>query len=98
MTPCPKPERPCEGWSVDLITDMPPSQGGHRYILVAVDCFSKWVELIPLFTKESEEVASALYHHLFARFGKPKWIRCDAGKEFEGLVTSLSRSLGVVVR
>ena len=75
---------------VDLITDMPPSQGGHRYILVAVDCFSKWVELIPLFTKESGEVASALYHHLFARFGKPKWIRCDAGKEFEGLVTSLS--------
>ena len=84
LRPTAKPLFPCEGWSIDLITDLPPSPLGHRYILVVVCCFSKWVELIPLYTKESSEVAEALYRCILARFGKPRWFRSDAGKEFEG--------------
>ena len=68
----------------DLINDLPPSPLDHRYILVVVCCLSKWVELIPLYTKESLEVAKALYQCIVARFVKPCWFRADAGKEFEG--------------
>ena len=53
--------------------------------MVAVDCFSKWVEIWPLRTKSSAEVGDWLYRHFLARFGKPKWIRVDAGKEWSGI-------------
>ena len=84
LQPCAKPLFPCEGWNIDLITDLPLSPLGHRYILVVVCCFSKWVELIPLYTKESSKVEEALYHCILAHFGKPHWFWAHAGKDFEG--------------
>ena len=84
LRPCAKPLFLCEGWSIDLITDLPLSPFGHRYILVVVCCFSKWVKLIPLYTKESSKVAEALYRCILARFSKPRWFGGDARKEFEG--------------
>ena len=87
LRPCAKPLFPCEGWSIDLITDLPPFSLGHRYILVVVCCFSKWVELIPLYTKESSEVAEALYRCILACFGKPQWFRARRWEGFRGLDT-----------
>jgi len=43
--------KPCpfRGWTLDLIGQIhPPSSKGHKYILVVVDYFTKWVEAIPL--------------------------------------------------
>ena len=40
---------PFRGWTLDLIGQIhPPSSKGHRYILVALDYITKWVETIPL--------------------------------------------------
>ena len=40
---------PFRGWALDLIRQIhPPSLKGHKYSLVAVDYFTKWVEAIPL--------------------------------------------------
>ena len=37
------------GWAIDLIGQIyPPSSKGHKFILVATDYFTKWVEAIPL--------------------------------------------------
>ena len=37
------------GWAIDLIGQIyPPSSKGHKFILVATDYFTKWVEVIPL--------------------------------------------------
>ena len=60
-----------------------------------VDVFSKWVELIPMRSKESSEVAEAIRVHVIARFGCPRMIRCDRGTEFAGAVMSLCRELGI---
>lgn len=38
----------------------PPSVSGNRYILTLSDYFTKWVEAIPLPTKEAHGVASVL--------------------------------------
>ena len=85
LRPCAKPLFPCEGWSIDLITELPPSPLGHRYILVVVSCFSKWVELIPIYTKESFEVAEALYQCILARFDKLRWFRARRWEGVRGL-------------
>jgi len=40
---------PFRGWAIDLIGQIyPPSSKGHKFILVATDYFTKWVEAIPL--------------------------------------------------
>ena len=43
--------KPCpfRGWALDIIGHIKPaSSKGHRYILVGIDYFSKWVEPIAL--------------------------------------------------
>ena len=67
---------------MDLITNLDPSVEGFHHCVVAVDCFSKWVEIVPLRDRSSQTLADWLYRDLVPRFGKPRWIRVDAGKEF----------------
>ena len=43
-------------------------------------------------------MAEWLQRDLIPRYGKPKWIRCDAGREFMKNFTKLCGDLGVVVR
>lgn len=82
LRPTDKPRAPFEGWSVDLITNLDPPVEGFHHCVVAVDCFSKWVEIVPLRDRSSQTLADWLYRDLVPRFGKPRWIRVDAGKEF----------------
>ncbi len=53
LRPTDKPHAPFEGWSLDLITNLEPEVEGFKHCLVAVDCFSKWVEIVPLKNKQS---------------------------------------------
>ena len=41
-------EEPFQMWGIDFIGEISDkSSGGHGWILVAADCFTKWVEAIP---------------------------------------------------
>ena len=70
----------------------------ERHLLIAVDCFSKWVELVPLRTKESIELAEWLLHELVPRYGVPRFIRTDAGLEFQGAFKECCDALGIRLR
>ena len=85
-----------EGLSMDLITDLFPDPDGNCYLLVVVCCFSKWVKIIPLRSKLACEVAIVVYWEVFARYGRPKWIRVNAGQEWDFKV--ISELLGITVR
>nr|GEX72701.1 reverse transcriptase domain-containing protein [Tanacetum cinerariifolium] len=54
---------------------------GNKYILVAVDYLSKWVEAKALSTNDSRVVCKFL-KNLFARFGTPRAIISDRGTHF----------------
>ena len=73
-----------------LITDLVPDPDGNCFLLVIVCCFSKWVEIIPLRSKAACDIAIAVYREVFAQYGRPKWIRVDAGREWEGDFKALS--------
>nr|GEV29679.1 reverse transcriptase domain-containing protein [Tanacetum cinerariifolium] len=57
------------------------SSRGNKYILVAVDYLSKWVEAKALPTNDSRVVCKFL-KNLFARFGAPRAIISDRGTHF----------------
>ncbi|GKC77801.1 reverse transcriptase domain-containing protein [Tanacetum coccineum] len=58
-----------------------PSLRGNRYILVAVDYVSKWVEAKALPTNDARVVVKFL-KQLFSRFGTPRAIISDRGTHF----------------
>nr|GFB64719.1 reverse transcriptase domain-containing protein [Tanacetum cinerariifolium] len=58
-----------------------PSSKGNKYILVAVDYLSKWVEAKALPTNDARVVVKFL-KSLFSRFGTPKAIISDRGTYF----------------
>nr|GEX98162.1 reverse transcriptase domain-containing protein [Tanacetum cinerariifolium] len=58
-----------------------PSSRGNKYILVAVDYLSKWVEAKSLPTNDARFVFKFL-KNLFARFGTPRAIISDRGTHF----------------
>ncbi|GJW37018.1 reverse transcriptase domain-containing protein [Tanacetum coccineum] len=55
-----------------------PSSRGNKYILIAVDYFSKWVKANALPTNDTRVVVKIL-KSLFARFGTPRAIISDRG-------------------
>ncbi|GJT17622.1 reverse transcriptase domain-containing protein [Tanacetum coccineum] len=58
-----------------------PSSRGNKYIIVAVDYMSKWVEAKALPTNDARVVIKIL-KSLFARFGTPRAIISDRGTHF----------------
>ena len=63
---------PFKGWGIDLIGQIyPPSSKNHKFILVAIDYFNKWVEAIPLKIVTSKEMIEFVKEHIFYRFGTP---------------------------
>nr|GFA11184.1 DNA-directed DNA polymerase [Tanacetum cinerariifolium] len=67
-------------WGIDFMGPLPSSKG-NKYILVAVDYLSKWVEANALPTNDARVVVKFL-KSLFSRFGTPKAIISDRGTHF----------------
>nr|GFB17532.1 reverse transcriptase domain-containing protein [Tanacetum cinerariifolium] len=67
-------------WGIDFMGPFPSSRG-NKYILVAVDYLSKWVEAKALPTNDASVVCKFLKSH-FAIFGSPRAIISDLGTHF----------------
>ncbi|GJU31483.1 reverse transcriptase domain-containing protein, partial [Tanacetum coccineum] len=67
-------------WGIDFMGPFL-STRGNKYILVAVDYLSKWVEAKALPTNDARVVVKFL-KSLFARFGTPRAIISDRGTHF----------------
>ena len=59
---------------------------GNLYVLVMVDCFSRWTEACPLPDKTAISVADAFFSNIVCRFGMPSVIHLDQGREFKNKV------------
>ena len=76
---------PFRGWALDLIGEIrPASSKGQKYILVGIDYFTKWIEVIPLVNVDQENVIEFIQKHIIYRFGIPETITTDQGSVFIG--------------
>ena len=50
---------------------------GHKYILVAVDYFTKWVEAIQLKEVTQAEIIDFIEEYIVQRFGIPQTLTTD---------------------
>jgi hypothetical protein len=74
---------PCAVWGLDLVGPLQKAPGGYTHLLVAIDKFSKWIEVRPLSSIRSEQVV-AFFTNIIHRFGVPNSIITDNGTQFTG--------------
>jgi transposase InsO family protein len=68
-------------WGLDIVGPLRKAPGGYTHLLVAIDKFSKWVEVRPI-TNLREEQAVAFFTDIIHRFGVPNSIITDNGSQF----------------
>jgi IS30 family transposase len=61
----------------------PPAQVNLKYVVVAVEYFSKWIEAKPLATITSATVQKFFWQNIVCRFGVPKAITVDNRTQFD---------------
>ena len=82
LSPFPAGE-PFETISVDITGKHPRSSRGNEFMITVVDSFSKWAEAYPVRVHTAPVVARVLMQNFFSRFGMPKRLLTDQGREFE---------------
>ena len=71
-------------WGVDTSGPFPTSRRGNKYIMHAIEHFSKTLILEPLPSKEAKDTAYAFTHGVLARFGASAQVITDGGTEYQG--------------
>lgn len=80
LTPMPI-ESKFHRWHMDIL-ELATTKQGYRYVLLMVDSLTRWMEAIPLKTQEASEVASVIYRDLICRYGAPRVLVSDRGRNF----------------
>ena len=82
--------------AADILGHFPESDAGNRYILVAGDYFTRWMEVCPIPNQEAVTVAKKLTNEFFFRFSPPEQLHTDQGRQFESeLVAEVCKLLGI---
>ncbi|MGH0116107.1 UNVERIFIED_CONTAM: hypothetical protein FKN15_023140 [Acipenser sinensis] len=82
--------------AVDVLGPFPRSEMGNRFVLVALDYFTKWPEAYALADQEAETVAEALLEGFFSRFGISQELHSAQGRNFESRVfAEMCRRMGI---
>ncbi len=64
-------------WSLDFARPLPLIIWHNIYVLVMVEHFSKWIELVPSLDKSSKGVAYAFLDRVLSHFGAPANVLTD---------------------
>ncbi|XP_076894831.1 uncharacterized protein LOC143547243 [Bidens hawaiensis] len=73
---------PFQKWGINLVGPFPEGSRKARFLVVAIDYFTKWVEAKPLTTITGQQVKRFVWENIVCRFGLPHSIISDNGKQF----------------
>lgn len=73
---------PFDMWKIDLIEKFSKSRNGHKYLIVVVDYFSKWIQVKPLANPTEENALNFFHYFILCRYGVPRDIITNYGTQF----------------
>ena len=92
------PSRPWSCVQIDTLELGGCRHDQYRCVLVCVDMFTRWVEIVPLRRHDAASV-SAAFVSMCTRWGPPEVVRSDNGSEFvNSVMTAVYQAFGVEVR
>ncbi|VFQ98008.1 unnamed protein product [Cuscuta campestris] len=73
---------PFARFGIDIIGAFPVAQGGKKFVMVAIDYFTKWIEAEAMATITVRQCEKFVWKNIITRFGAPKVIVTDNGPQF----------------
>ncbi|KAK8921230.1 hypothetical protein KSP39_PZI020105 [Platanthera zijinensis] len=90
---------PFEQWGIDLLGPLSLASSQRKFIIMAIDYFTKWVEEEPLAKITEENAKQFIWKNIVCRFGIPIIIITDNGTQFTGKsFTKLCEELKIELR
>nr|GEX76662.1 reverse transcriptase domain-containing protein [Tanacetum cinerariifolium] len=68
-------------WGMDILGPLPPAMGGAKFVIVAIDYFTKWIKAKPLVKITSNELIRFVMDNIICRFGLSRIIITDNGAQ-----------------
>ncbi|RDX97002.1 Gypsy retrotransposon integrase-like protein 1, partial [Mucuna pruriens] len=83
-------------WGVDILGSFPLASGQIKFLIVAVDYFTKWIEAEPVAVISAKRVKKFLWKKIICRFGLPAEIVSNNGTQFASKTTTkFCKGLGI---
>ncbi|KAL0433802.1 UNVERIFIED_CONTAM: hypothetical protein Slati_2714500 [Sesamum latifolium] len=79
LSPCPFSQ-----WGMDIVGPFPLVPGQRKFLLVAIDYFTKWVEAEPLARITEGKVMKFIWKNIICHFGLPRELISDNSRQFQG--------------
>nr|KYP59710.1 Retrovirus-related Pol polyprotein from transposon 17.6 [Cajanus cajan] len=73
---------PFHKWGIDILGPFTIAVRQLKFLIVAVDYFSKWIEAEPVATISAEKVRAFLWRNIVCRYGVPQVLVYDNGTQF----------------
>lgn len=73
---------PFTQWGINILGPLPLGKGQVKFLLVAIDYFTKWVEAEALATITEARIRSFVWKNIICRFKIPRTIISDNGRHF----------------
>ena len=74
---------PFAKWGLDILGPFPQATGNRRFVLVAIDYFTKWAEIEALANIRDIDVKKFVWKNIVKRFGVPDSLISDNGLQFD---------------
>ncbi|XP_072056316.1 uncharacterized protein [Arachis hypogaea] len=88
--------RPFAQWGIDLLGPFPVGPGQVKYLIVAIDYYTKWIEAEPLASISSANCRKFMWRQVITRFGIPEAVISDNGTQFaDKKFTEFLNGLGI---
>lgn len=75
---------PFDQWGIDIMGSFPTAPVQKKFLLVAVDYLSKWVEAVALARITEGDILRFLWRNIVCRYGVPRRLISDNGRQFQG--------------
>jgi transposase InsO family protein len=91
------PSWPFAVWGLDIMGPFPGAVGGYRFLYVAIDKFTKWLEATPV-VKINKQSAVKFIKSIICRFGVPNQIITNNRSQFtSGAFQGYCEDLGIQI-
>ncbi|MES9881558.1 MAG: reverse transcriptase domain-containing protein [Sedimenticola sp.] len=77
---------PLDRLATDILGPLPLTPRGNRYVLLATDHFTKWVEIMAVPDQTATTCANRLLNDVISRFGCPLTLHSDQGRNYESSI------------
>ena len=83
-------------WGIDIIGEIRlNASNGHKYIVVVIDYFSRWIKAESFGTLKAKKMAKFIEKSLICRYGVPHHIVTDNGVQFQAEIAELLQRYGI---